>query len=66
MSTFLWVLLGVLYITMFVALGIATFRKGHYFMFFVGIVFPILWIFGALMAPTEAVTAAETRASLQH
>jgi hypothetical protein len=66
MSTFLWFLLGVVYITMFVALGVATFRKGHYFMFFVGIVFPVLWIFGALMGPTEAVTAAENRASLQH
>jgi hypothetical protein len=65
MSTFLWFLLGVVYITLFVALGVATFRKGHYFLFFVGIVFPILWIFGAMMAPTEAVTAAAARTSLQ-
>jgi hypothetical protein len=66
MSTFLWILLGVLYVTLFVVIGMATLRKGHYFLFFVGIFFPILWIFGALMGPTEQVAAAEGRAGLQH
>jgi hypothetical protein len=51
-STFLWIVLGALYLTAFVMLGIATLRKGHYVLFFVGIVFPILWIVGAMMAPT--------------
>jgi len=54
MSTFLWLLLAVVYITCFIVLGLATFRKGHYFLFWVGIIFPILWIIGALMAPTPA------------
>lgn len=57
MSTFLWVTLAVLYITAFIMLGIATLRKGHYVMFFVGIIFPILWIIGALMNPTPDATA---------
>jgi hypothetical protein len=57
MSTFLWVLLVALYFTALVVLGIATLRKGHTVMFFVGIFFPILWIFGALMAPTPEATA---------
>jgi hypothetical protein len=63
-STFLWIVLGALYLTAFVMLGIATLRKGHYVLFFVGIVFPILWIVGAMMAPTSGAAAAEGRASL--
>jgi hypothetical protein len=57
MSTFLWVMLAALYITAFVVLGITTLRKGHSVMFFVGIFFPILWIIGALMAPTPEATS---------
>ena len=60
MSTFLWVLLGVLYFVVFVSLGVATFRKGHYFLFWIGIIFPVLWIIGALMAPVPEVEAAGT------
>ena len=59
MSTFLWIVLAVLYITCFILLGLATFRKGHYAMFWLGIVFPVLWVIGALMAPTPAALAAE-------
>jgi hypothetical protein len=66
MSTFLWIVLGVLYFTMLVALGMATLRKGHYLLFGFGIVFPLLWIFGALMQPTEQVATADARARLQH
>jgi hypothetical protein len=51
-STFLWILLGVLYLTALIILGVATLRKGHTVLFFVGIVFPILWIVGAMIAPT--------------
>lgn len=53
MSTFLWIVLVALYLTLFVALGLTTLRKGHYLLFFVGIVFPVLWIVGALLGPTE-------------
>ena len=66
MSTFLWIVLGVLYITLFVALGMATLRKGHYLLFGFGFFFPLLWIFGALMGPTEQVATAQARAGLQH
>jgi hypothetical protein len=52
MSTFLWVLLGVLYLTALILLGLSTLRKGHTVLFIVGIIFPVLWIVGALMAPT--------------
>jgi hypothetical protein len=55
---FLWILLAVLYLVVFLSLGLATFRKGHYFLFWVGIIFPILWVFGALMRPTANAEAA--------
>jgi hypothetical protein len=57
----LWFLLGALYLTLFIALGLATLRKGHYFLFFVGIFLPILWIIGALLGPTESAEAAGAR-----
>jgi hypothetical protein len=52
MSTFLWIVLAFIYLAALVSLGIATLRKGHTFLFIVGIFFPLLWIIGALMAPT--------------
>ena len=36
-------------------LGFMTLRNGHGWMFFFGIFFPILWIFGAFMSPPERV-----------
>jgi hypothetical protein len=57
----LWILLGALYFALFVALGLATLRKGHYVLFFVGIILPFLWIVGALLGPTESAEAAGAR-----
>ena len=58
MSTFLWFLLGALYLAALIVLGVATLRKGHYILFVVGIVFPLLWIVGALMGPTPRAAGA--------
>jgi hypothetical protein len=63
--TFLWIVLGVLYIILWVTLGMTTLRKGHTAFFWFGIIFPVLWIAGAIMAPTPAAAAAASRASLQ-
>jgi hypothetical protein len=63
--TFLWIVLGVLYILLLVSLGIATLRKGHTALFIFGFIFPLLWIIGAIMAPTPAVAAADARGGLQ-
>jgi hypothetical protein len=63
--TFLWIVLGALYITLWVTLGMATLRKGHTALFWFGIIFPVLWIVGALIQPTPAAAAAESRAGLQ-
>lgn len=65
MSTFLWILLGVLYLTALVVLGVATLRKGHTVLFWVGIIFPVLWIVGALMQPAPRAAAAAASTTLQ-
>ena len=46
-------------------LGLSTLRKGHTALFWFGILFPLLWIIGALMAPTPAAAAAEAGADLR-
>jgi hypothetical protein len=40
-----------LYLIIAFTLGLMTLRNGHGWMFFFGIFFPILWIFGAFMTP---------------
>ena len=52
MSTFLWFLLGALYLAALIVLGVGTLRKGHFVLFALGIFFPLFWIVGALIAPT--------------
>ena len=44
--TFLWIVLGVLYVACWIYFGMSTFRKGHYWMFWIGFFFPFLWIIG--------------------
>lgn len=43
-----------LYLAVAFTLGLMTLRNGHSWMFFFGIFFPILWIFGAFMGSKEA------------
>jgi hypothetical protein len=64
-STFLWIVLAAVYMTALFVLGMATLRKGHTALFWFGILFPVLWIVGALMGPTPAAAAAAGRTSLQ-
>lgn len=47
----LWVGLGIVYFLLLVTLGIMSIRKGHWVMFLLGIVFPVFWLIGAMMAP---------------
>lgn len=54
MSTLVWILIAVTYITLFFWLGLATLRNGHGLLFFFGIFFPLLWIFGAFSRPPAA------------
>ena len=39
---------------LFIWLGLRTLRNGHGWLFFFGIFFPLLWIFGAFMQPAPA------------
>ena len=55
MDTWLWILCAVVYISLFFWLGLSTLRNGHGWLFFFGIFFPILWIFGAFSGPRERV-----------
>jgi ABC-type multidrug transport system permease subunit len=52
--TFLWILLAILYVACWVFFGLATFNKGHYWLFWIGFFLPILWIIGAFMGPTPS------------
>ena len=56
--TILWILLGIVYIACWIYFGLATFRKSHYWMFWIGFLIPILWIIGALIAPLERAAGA--------
>jgi hypothetical protein len=47
-----------LYLLLLIFLGVRTLRNGHGWMFFFGIFFPILWIFGAFMRPPGTVVPA--------
>jgi ABC-type multidrug transport system permease subunit len=55
--TFLWILAGIVYIACWIYFGLTTFRKGHYWMFWIGFFIPILWIIGALISPTQRAAA---------
>lgn len=53
LSSGLGAVLGVLYVVLFVVLGLTSIKKGHWIMFIVGIFVPIFWIIGALMPPVR-------------
>jgi hypothetical protein len=44
-------LLAVLYITLVFTVAMLTFQKGHYLLGWVGIIFPFLWLIGAVLPP---------------
>jgi hypothetical protein len=51
MGALVWILIAVTYIIVSFWLGVATLRNTHGFLFFFGIFFPLLWVFGALSGP---------------
>lgn len=52
-----WTLLAILYLGCWVYFGLATLRKRHYWLFWIGLILPILWIIGAPTTPTEPAAA---------
>ena len=53
MGTGLIVVLAVVYVAVFLTLGVTAIRKGHWLWFVVGIVVPVFWLIGALLPPKE-------------
>ena len=53
-SSVTWVILGIIYFVLLVILGVMSLRKGHWILFIIGIFFPLFWIIGAVMPPTES------------
>jgi hypothetical protein len=45
--------LTVLYILLFLFLGIRSIKRGHWIMFLIGIFIPLFWLIGALLPPVE-------------
>src|SRR4051794_11705517 len=52
---------ALLYFVVAFTLGGMTLRNGHGVMFFLGIFFPVLWIFGAFMRPAGRMASGEPR-----
>ena len=48
---------GVLYLILLFTLGVLSIRKGHWVMFILGLFFPLFWLIGALLPPTESARA---------
>lgn len=59
MSSVIWFMLAVLYFVILITLGVTTLRKGHIVLFCVGIIFPVLWVIGALIGPSPRVARVE-------
>jgi hypothetical protein len=53
----MWILLSILYVVCLIVLGVTAFRKGHYWLFGIGFIFPILWLIGAVIRPTPRAAA---------
>jgi hypothetical protein len=45
--------LAVVYVLLFLILGIRSIKHGHWIMFLIGIPIPIFWIIGGLMPPVR-------------
>jgi len=63
LTVILVLLAAILYIAVFIWLGVTTFRRGHIVLFIVGFFLPILWIVGSLVPGPNDVRPAEPQGS---
>jgi hypothetical protein len=42
---------AILYFVLLITLGVLCVRKGHWALFIIGFIFPVLWLIGAIMQP---------------
>jgi hypothetical protein len=54
---FLLVFLMVIYVTCLFTVAAVTFRNGHWILGILGIFFPVFWLVGAVLPPTEEAVA---------
>jgi hypothetical protein len=47
----LYVGLGIIYVFLLVFLGIKTIKNGHWILFIIGFILPVLWIIGGIIPP---------------
>ena len=47
----LYVGLGIIYLLLMVFLGVRTFKNGHWILFIIGFVIPVVWIVGGMLPP---------------
>jgi hypothetical protein len=45
--------LAVVYVLLFLLLGLRSIKRGHWIMFLIGIPVPLFWLIGGLMPPVE-------------
>jgi hypothetical protein len=48
-GTVWYVGLGVIYLVLLFTLAVLSFRKGHWVLGLIGFIFPLLWVFGAIL-----------------
>ena len=53
LEMFLTVFLSLIYITCVFTVMIVTFRNGHWILGILGFFFPVFWLIGVILAPTE-------------
>ena len=47
----LYVGLGIIYVFLLVFLGVKTIRNGHWILFLIGFIIPLVWIIGGMLPP---------------
>jgi hypothetical protein len=50
---------GAIYIALMLTLAVTTYRKGHFWLFGIGFLVPVLWLVGALLKPKPESKAAQ-------
>jgi len=54
LETILMAILVVIYITCLFTVAVVTFRNGHWILGILGFFFPIFWLIGVILPPTQA------------
>ena len=47
--------MAIIWICLLLVLGLSTYANGHKALFWIGLIFPVLWFFGAFMGPRDEV-----------